>query len=138
AHDAVLDGLKELKEKEHYKTFLLLDLDMSVLVAEGDQRDLSPELTEAVQHSLATRQIERTNLYRDTQNIPHLDWVVPIRTSALGGDRMTAMLVLRADPEQFLRPLVQTWPSPSASAEAMLVRRDGERILYLSELRHRE
>ncbi|MBV5276850.1 PAS domain S-box protein, partial [bacterium] len=34
-------------------------------------------------------------------------------------------------------PLIQTWPTASASAETLLIRHDGESVLYLNELRHR-
>ena len=41
-------------------------------------------------------------------------------------------------PEDFLFPLIQTWPMPSASAETLLVRLEGDDVLYLNELRHRK
>ena len=34
-------------------------------------------------------------------------------------------------------PLIQSWPTPSPSAETLLVRRDGDDVLFLNELRHR-
>ena len=40
-------------------------------------------------------------------------------------------------PEQFLYPFVQSWPTPSRSAETLLVRRDGDDVLFLNKLRHR-
>ena len=42
------------------------------------------------------------------------------------------------DPNQFLYPLIQTWPTPSPSAETLLVRREGDEVVYLNELRHRK
>lgn len=42
------------------------------------------------------------------------------------------------DAGQHLYPLIQSWPVPSRSAEALLVRRDGADALYLNELRHRK
>ena len=51
--------------------------------------------------------------------------------------RPTAVLILRTDAEQFLYPFVQSWPTPSRSAETLLVRRDGDDVLFLNKLRHR-
>ncbi len=48
---------------------------------------------------------------------------------------MFGLLALRIDPEEILYPLVKTWPVPSKSAEALLVRQEGEEVLYLNELR---
>jgi PAS domain S-box-containing protein len=46
-------------------------------------------------------------------------------------------LLLKIDPERFLYPLIQFWPVPSRSAETLLVRREGNDVVYLNELRHR-
>ena len=51
--------------------------------------------------------------------------------------RPVAVLILRSDPEQYLYPLIQSWPTPSRSAETLLVRRDGDDVLFLNKLRHR-
>jgi PAS domain S-box-containing protein len=47
-------------------------------------------------------------------------------------------LLLKIDPEQFLYPLIQSWPAPSRSAETLLVRREGNDVVFLNELRHRK
>ena len=44
--------------------------------------------------------------------------------------------ILHIDPERLLFNMLQTWPLPSASAEVVLVRGEGERILFLNRLRH--
>jgi PAS domain S-box-containing protein len=46
-----------------------------------------------------------------------------------------AVLILRINPEEFLYPLIQSWPIPSQSAETLLVRREGNEVLYLNTLR---
>ena len=48
-----------------------------------------------------------------------------------------AVLVVKIDAEQFLYPFVQSWPTPSRSAETLLVLRDGSDVLFLNKLRHR-
>jgi PAS domain S-box-containing protein len=47
-------------------------------------------------------------------------------------------LLLTIDPKQFLYPLIQSWPLPSRSAETLLVRREGNDVVFLNELRHRK
>ncbi|MHB8890316.1 MAG: cache domain-containing protein [Acidobacteriaceae bacterium] len=64
----------------------------------------------------------------------HLDVAAPILD---GDNRVLTVLILRTNPEDFLYPLVQLWPTPSRSAETLLIRRDGEDVLFLNELRHR-
>jgi diguanylate cyclase (GGDEF)-like protein/PAS domain S-box-containing protein/hemerythrin-like metal-binding protein len=42
------------------------------------------------------------------------------------------------DPEQYLYPLVHSWPSSSETAETVLVRREGSDVLFLDKLRNRD
>ncbi|HVN71852.1 MAG TPA: ATP-binding protein [Desulfomonilia bacterium] len=45
-------------------------------------------------------------------------------------------MLLEIDPTAFLFPLIQSWPTPSHTAETLLVRREGNDVLFLNELRH--
>ncbi len=47
-----------------------------------------------------------------------------------------AVLHSRVNPESVLFPMLQTWPGNSPSAETMILRQEGDRILYLNDLRH--
>ncbi|MDR3576073.1 MAG: PAS domain S-box protein [Anaerolineaceae bacterium] len=47
-----------------------------------------------------------------------------------------AVLILQVDPEKYLYPLIQSWPTPSQSAETLLVRKDGTDALFLNTLRY--
>jgi len=81
-------------------------------------------------------------LMRDLHQHPgkpdiHLSLWIPIGASAEPGSLAEGTLLLRMDPREFLYPLVQSWPTASATAETLLVRQEGDDILYLSELRHR-
>lgn len=38
--------------------------------------------------------------------------------------------------EDFLFPLLQTWPTPSPSAETLLIRREGNQVVFLNPLHH--
>ena len=46
-------------------------------------------------------------------------------------------ILLEMKARTFLFPLIRSWPTPSLSGETILVRRDGDSVLYLNELRHR-
>ncbi|MFZ4778827.1 MAG: hypothetical protein ACOYM3_25960, partial [Terrimicrobiaceae bacterium] len=47
------------------------------------------------------------------------------------------VLVLRIDPMSYLYPLIQRWPTSSPSAETLLLRKEGNDVLFLNDLRHR-
>jgi PAS domain S-box-containing protein len=51
-------------------------------------------------------------------------------------DEMIAFMVLQDDPFDVLFPMIQSWPTPSESAETVIVRKDGDDMLFINELRH--
>jgi signal transduction histidine kinase len=46
-------------------------------------------------------------------------------------------LLMEIDPQQFLYPLVQSWPTSSRTAETLLIRREGDQVVYLNTQRDR-
>jgi diguanylate cyclase (GGDEF)-like protein/PAS domain S-box-containing protein len=75
------------------------------------------------------------DFYRDEhdQRI-YLALIVPI-FDKLNGNQPLGAIVLRIDPTLYLYPFIQSWPTPSNSAETLLVRLDENQILYLNDLR---
>jgi PAS domain S-box-containing protein len=68
----------------------------------------------------------------------YLDIVTPIPGLPGGPAGFSALLTMRIDPLDSLFPLIQDWPTKSASAETLLARREGDEVVYLNELRHRK
>jgi len=69
-------------------------------------------------------------------NRAHLDLVIPLQVEPEGASSVIGVLILRIDPSIYLFPLVQSWPTSSPSAETVLVRREGDQVLFLNEQRH--
>ncbi|OGU08148.1 MAG: hypothetical protein A2075_04450 [Geobacteraceae bacterium GWC2_58_44] len=65
----------------------------------------------------------------------HFDIMIPVGIHP-GNAPAKGVWLLRVDPYHFLYPLVQSWPTPSSSAETLLVRQEGGDVLFLNELRH--
>ena len=66
---------------------------------------------------------------------PMLDIFAPVMSK--DGARAVGVLVLRRKP-WVLFALIQSWPVASKTAESLLIRRDGDHVLFLNELRHRK
>lgn len=64
----------------------------------------------------------------------YLAILVPIFDDSNRG-RPLGILILRIDPSAFLYPFIQTWPVPSRTSETLIVRRDGDDVLFLNDLR---
>ena len=82
--------------------------------------------------------IEFTNFYRDNHDKSiYINLIVPV-LDPQNGARSVGALVMRIDPNQYLNPLIQSWPTPSRTAETLIVGREGNDAVSLSELRFRK
>lgn len=127
--------LENLRLNYHYDTMLLLDSKAGLLLAEGSSQEVSDPLVNVVKHVQVSGTVHHTDLYKDRSDKIFIDWVVPIFSVAPDKQGVVAVVVLRSAPEAFLYPLIQLWPTSSETAETMLVKRDGDAVLYLSELK---
>lgn len=66
-------------------------------------------------------------------SMPHISVFVPVFDE---NQVVQGVLVLVTDARRSFYPLIQSWPVPSDTAETLLVRRDGDDVLFLNELRH--
>jgi PAS domain S-box-containing protein len=74
----------------------------------------------------------------DRNPVPHISTVAPVPDLRDRTGKPAGVLILVYDASRFLYPLIQSWPLPSKSAETLLVRQDGDEVLFLNNLRHQE
>ncbi len=133
--DLLQSRLNQYQENEDFQSILLLDeRGEPLLDTTGGPLAIDPALRTAARQAAVDHQASRFGPYLDAAGRPRLDFVTPLPAR---DDRPSPVVVLRADPADYLFPTLQTWPVPSASGETLLFRRDGDQILYLNELRHR-
>lgn len=129
---------RSLQATYRYREVLLVDAAGKILFrvrsdAEGG-REVSPQtLAEVSRH----RQPLLTELHAHGDEVTCLAALVPLYAAGGAAAEPVAAAVLQTDARQFLDPLIQSWPTASRSAEVLLVRREGDTVLYLNELRHR-
>ena len=128
--------MESLRNNYHYQNILLVDAAGNVILS---QNDLYPVIGKVgLELMAAARRREKAilsdlHLSAKVAHI-HLDIVVPL----LADHSLAGFVFLRIDPVDFLYPMIQSWPTPSPSAETLLVRREGNDVLFLNELRHRK
>jgi PAS domain S-box-containing protein len=113
----------------------------SLLDARGAERLTVPEgrapmssmIARHVPDVLRSREVSFEDFYRNEHDERvYLSLLVPIldeRSRALG------LVALRIDPEIYLYPFINRWPTPAKTAETLLIRRDGNDALFLNELK---
>ncbi len=105
----------------------------------GSRVDLRPGRFDAarIQEALQARDVLVQDLHRDPEGSPiHMSLWVPVGPRSTEGGTAEGLLLLMVDPSRFLFPMIQAWPGPSPSAETLLVRREGDGVVFLNDLRH--
>ena len=96
-----------------------------------------PDILRAAAEVLQSGRIVFQDFYRNqADQLVRLAVLVPIRDGS-NGNRPFGVLVLRIDPSLYLYPFIQGWPAPNESGETLLIRRDGDEVVFLNELRFR-
>jgi signal transduction histidine kinase len=96
-----------------------------------------------IQDALRARGVLATDLHSDGEvgagqrPVVTLSLWVPIGVKPGTEAPARGALLMEIDPQQFLYPLVQSWPTLSRTAETLLVRREGDDVVFLNTLRHR-
>jgi PAS domain S-box-containing protein len=79
-----------------------------------------------------------SDLFLDERGRPMMEFLAPVRDLTPSPRARLGVYVLQIVPATFLFPLIQTWPTPSETAETLLVEKRGGRVVYLNDLRHRD
>ncbi len=110
----------------------------NLMMVSGTAEPLSPlthqKAREALRSGRLTFEDFRQN--RHTKKV-YLRLFVPILDGASGGQAF-GVLTLRIDPSVYLYPFIQRWPTPSETAETLLICRDGNEAVFLNELKFRK
>jgi PAS domain S-box-containing protein len=124
--DKLLERVQEYARAHRYQGWVLLDHQATWLAgSQPEERTVAPELREVALRTLNTRQVEHTDFYGHGGPVPapRLDFATALVHS---GAPARAVIVLRVDAETFVLPALRSWPAPTRTAEALLVReRDG-------------
>jgi PAS domain S-box-containing protein len=93
----------------------------------------SGPLQKAIAAAIGSPGVMFSDLYRCPHGDYHVDALVAVRDDQ---GRPLAVATLRSDAVASLYPLIGAWPNQSASAEALLVQREGDDVVILNPLRN--
>jgi PAS domain S-box-containing protein len=128
--------LKSLTRNYDYNSAAILDRNGTVKFKYPADDSISFSYPPAVLNSLAR---SRKGMLMDVENhsesFVHLDVIAPVTGENPNDTTIMGFISLRIDPSRVLYPILRLWPSSSQSAETMIVRKDGDSMIYLSELR---
>jgi len=140
-NEPLLIHFRSLQTHYHYRDILLADANGHVrLSLSGHRGLLNEEAAPVLAAALSDRRVMFTDLHAGPGDLPpHIDVIVPFSAKKRRcWDRTAQRDHSSGGCRRVLYPLIQSWPTTSPSAETLLVRREGDDVLYLNELRHRK
>ncbi len=129
-----------LQDSLDYSAVLLADDKGQVRLRVGVV-EIHPKQQELALQAIQSDQSIMSDLHWDQEIAGEkigIDLLAPLGRGSAGEGQPVGALLFKIDPERYLFPLMQIWPTPSPSAETLLVRREGDEVLYLNALRHRK
>lgn len=123
--------LASLQRHHQYAEAAIIEPSGEILVSGGvASGDLREHLREILAQRAPIVGAVITDLHLSTEGgKPHIGILQPLSAGLL--------LYLTVDPEVDIYPIIRRWPTPSPTGEVLLVRREGDEVVYLNELRHR-
>lgn len=136
----IISNLKSITRGIEYKSILLIDSAGNVRGSYPNQDTVMGEQLKLLfPELLKLKSGILTDLHK-TKNVrySHLDLIIPLLNTWKKDSTLFGLLALRINPGETLYPLIQTWPVPSKTAESLLIRQEGDRIIYLNDLRFKK
>lgn len=134
----LLTRFRALAQQHDYADVLLAGSDGKTRLRLSDSETLHHGYLSALDTALRERKPVFVDLHVEKDDrTPHISVVVPLWAANGKTQKPLGALVFITNASQFLFPLIQSWPIPSDTAETLLVRRDGDHVLFLNNLRHR-
>jgi PAS domain S-box-containing protein len=128
----------------HYNRVLLLDQNQQMRLAVPQEKNwVSPTEKSLADRALQTKKILVSDLHFSFKNpgiivleifIP----ILPLSENSGASLKPVGILMVEINPYDFLFPFIQNWPTASPTAETLLVRLEGNEVVFLNELHHRQ
>lgn len=135
----LLDQFQVLKRNYDYSDIQLVTPNGKIHLSLKAQLDsLNNHSLKILNQAFESAKPEFTPIHTDKHNHPHLGVIVPFFFEKAGNTVPVGAIILRSNAEKFLFPLIQSWPTPSRTAETLLVCEDNGDVLFLNELRHQK
>jgi len=120
---------------QYSRVFLVDTQSVERLTVPAATSGLIADFSEQIKRTMQSGTVTFLDFYRHSPDQPiYLGILVPVFDES-GANNPQGVLVLQIDPTTYLYPFIQRWPVPSQTAETLLVRREGDKAVFLNELR---
>ncbi len=132
-----LGWMTSMFKNHQYAAIFFIDThDRKILSVSNGGRDLLSHDTSALLAAAQAKKILFADLHAEGNGEIFIDIIIPIMVVRGLDSTVVGSVILLIDPNTNLFPLLQEWPIPSRTSECILIRRDGDEVVFLNRLRH--
>lgn len=130
----ILTVLNQAKRvNDLYECYVFSSNNQLISTTENSYKQIDNETLALINNVKRTELVLSSDLfYSKTLKKIVIDFAAPIYFE----EKLIGTIIYRLDPEEYLFPLIQNWPTESRSAETLIIRKEGNKVLFLNELRH--
>lgn len=131
----LIDQIQGVLSVLHYQAIVLYDAAGHVILSTGEPVPDSQEMGKEARTVATSCHHKFVDLhqYQDGNRPIRLGFMSPLAAD----ETCFGTIYLVQDPARSLFPLIHYWPNESETAEAQLVRKEGDQVLFLDQLRYR-
>lgn len=131
--------LETLTVSYGYESYLITDAKGKAVLSFPEGAELEPvdEHRAEIEEAFTTGQVIFIDFHTHKDHAPeriYLSFVIPLFEEGSPREPLGA-IIITINPEDYLYPLVGTWPVPRTTAETLLIRPENGQALYLNPLR---
>ncbi|MDP3432005.1 MAG: PAS domain S-box protein, partial [Bacteroidota bacterium] len=128
--------LQKIKEHYGYEKVFLMDVNgVERLSIPSSIIPVESIISRSCSAVIKSKQTTFVDFYRNEYNKKiYLAVLAPI-IDGQDSNRVLGILVLQIDPGHYLYPLISDWPTPGKTSETLILRREGDEVVFLNELK---
>jgi PAS domain S-box-containing protein len=137
SNNVIISGwiLSQLKEFD-YSNALLVNPAGKIVVNTNTYNPLTESGKQIINQAIQKKEIVISDFGWYNNSMVCIYVAVPLYLDPELREECAGVALLNIDPRKYLFPLLKNWPTTSTSGETALIRREGDRILYLNDLRN--
>jgi len=130
--------LKNMRHLHNYLSIEFISADGTVVISPSNTYPLSEFNKKHILKAVDKNKIIFTDLHKhETNGEPFvgIDAYIPLEYYANGEYLKLGVVFIRTDANKDMLPLLESWPYVSETAETLLVKREDDKVLFLTDLR---
>lgn len=135
----VNDWIAAFSRDDNFTQIQIYDPALKIKLSLSMKEQLDEFGKQNIENAISSRSTIIADLHTsELDTIVHLEMAIPLFDKETNGQPLIGVIFIRVDPNPFLFPLIQTWPGESKTAETLLIRREGNEVVFLNDLRFRK